>query len=443
MVAYGRRRRIIRVSSNLELMEAIEKEFPDLSTEEFWIEYYNESFQDWVDLTEDVVLSKQARLRVQTVGPEVVEPTSPGPSGRNSPAPVPKRLSSDCKPVSGTLVEPLQSADCYATAAGSPGKSQSGSDSDGSSSEASAAGSRNGSSLRSTPPPNAMSPKTETESQTENESEFSEDYSSEEDKSIYKFLLMVNGKRKRVEFQQLRDLLEMLEEDYPGVNPDEIVFEIESMGNPAKFTMIPLRLLPKRGNLRITIPVRDYPDSIPSSKTSIHKRDSFDYDSPDTDELPIQPEFSKITIDKPHKTTRLPVKLKEMSPLLKKAAKDIYELKTLPIYIDNENHLAKYEVACPRDTTLNANRNMSLLLVGGTGSGKSTMINAIANFVLGVEWEDEFRFKIKTEKGQKKRSSQYSQTKWINSYIFQWQEGFRIPYSLTVIDTPGFGDTDG
>ncbi|CAG0903048.1 unnamed protein product [Darwinula stevensoni] len=428
------RKRIIRVSSNLELMEAIEKEFPDLSTEEFWIEYYNKSFQDWVELTEDVVLPKQARLRVQTDEPEVVEPTSPGPSGRKSPAPVPKRLSSDCEPVSGTLVEPLQSADCYATAAGSPSKSQSGSESDGSSSEASAAGSRNGSSLRSTPPPDAMSPKTETESHTENESEFSEDYSSEDDKYIYKFLLMINGKRKRVEFQHLRDLLEILEEDYPGVNSDEVVFEIESMENPGKFTMIPLSLLPKNGNLRITIP---------PSKTSIHERDSFDCDSPDTEELPIQSGFSKITIGKPHKTTRLAVKLKEMSPLLKKAARDIYELKTLPVDIDNENHLAKYQVACPRDTTLNTNRNMSLLLVGGTGSGKSTMINAIANFVLGVEWEDEFRFKIKTEKGQKKRSSQYSQTKWINSYIFQWQEGFRIPHSLTVIDTPGFGDTDG
>ncbi|CAG0904088.1 unnamed protein product, partial [Darwinula stevensoni] len=37
----------------------------------------------------------------------------------------------------------------------------------------------------------------------------------------------------------------------------------------------------------------------------------------------------------------------------------------------------------------------------------------------------------------------HSQTKWVSAYSFLWQEGMRIPYTLTVIDTPGLGDTEG
>ena len=35
-----------------------------------------------------------------------------------------------------------------------------------------------------------------------------------------------------------------------------------------------------------------------------------------------------------------------------------------------------------------------VLLVGPTGAGKTTPVNAVANYIMGVQWEDDFRFKI-------------------------------------------------
>jgi predicted GTPase len=79
--------------------------------------------------------------------------------------------------------------------------------------------------------------------------------------------------------------------------------------------------------------------------------------------------------------------------------------------------------------------------MGETGSGKTTMINAIINFVLGVEWDDPFRFKLVDETVQKNQA--HSQTQDVTAYDLHYQDGFRNPYSLTIVDTPGFGDTRG
>ncbi|KAJ3594723.1 hypothetical protein NHX12_004030 [Muraenolepis orangiensis] len=86
-------------------------------------------------------------------------------------------------------------------------------------------------------------------------------------------------------------------------------------------------------------------------------------------------------------------------------------------------------------------QNRTIVLLGATGSGKTTLINGMINYILGIDWKDSFRFKL-IDESQSKSQAQ-SQTSHVTAYKINYQDGFRVPYSLTLVDTPGFGDTRG
>ncbi|KAA8577428.1 hypothetical protein FQN60_002472 [Etheostoma spectabile] len=86
-------------------------------------------------------------------------------------------------------------------------------------------------------------------------------------------------------------------------------------------------------------------------------------------------------------------------------------------------------------------QNRTIMLFGVTRSGKSTLINAMINYIVGVEWKDTFRFRLVDE--DQSRSQAEGQTSEVTVYKINHQEGFKINYSLTIVDTPGFGDTGG
>jgi GTP-binding protein EngB required for normal cell division len=91
-----------------------------------------------------------------------------------------------------------------------------------------------------------------------------------------------------------------------------------------------------------------------------------------------------------------------------------------------------------------------IMMVGMTGSGKSLHINNILNYILGVNYSDDFRFKLILEEDElndrhpsQSRSLAESMTRYVTSYVLNHRTGFRVDYSLVLIDTPGFADSSG
>ncbi|XP_036417247.1 uncharacterized protein LOC118801177 [Colossoma macropomum] len=92
----------------------------------------------------------------------------------------------------------------------------------------------------------------------------------------------------------------------------------------------------------------------------------------------------------------------------------------------------KRETFGERDTR---KRNKTILMVGEAGTGKSTLINAIINYMLGVKCTD----RIWCEIIETKEKQTDSQTKAVTVHDVFVEES---PFSLTVIDTPGYGSTE-
>ncbi|KAL0189915.1 hypothetical protein M9458_017014 [Cirrhinus mrigala] len=110
-----------------------------------------------------------------------------------------------------------------------------------------------------------------------------------------------------------------------------------------------------------------------------------------------------------------------------------YRLHTERKVLDENGKVRKWTYGS-KDTS---KQNKIVLLVGETGAGKTTLINTMVNYILGVDFEDEKWYEI-TEEAARDQSE--SQTSEITMYEVFPVKG---PMSLTIIDTPGYGDTRG
>nr|XP_045610672.1 uncharacterized protein LOC123765879 [Procambarus clarkii] len=134
---------------------------------------------------------------------------------------------------------------------------------------------------------------------------------------------------------------------------------------------------------------------------------------------------------------KLKEKLCGVSKLVHMGDPCIYLLEPKLVISKDQDLIRKYELGKPKYDT----DEKVILLVGATGSGKTTLINGLINYIFGVNWKDAFRFRLISEVTDSNQAK--SQTKHITSYTIHHQEGFNFPHTLTIIDTPGFGDTSG
>uniref|UniRef100_A0A0P4VX20 Septin-type G domain-containing protein n=1 Tax=Scylla olivacea TaxID=85551 RepID=A0A0P4VX20_SCYOL len=135
--------------------------------------------------------------------------------------------------------------------------------------------------------------------------------------------------------------------------------------------------------------------------------------------------------------THLKLSVLQRSTVVQGGTPSVYAIPMEQTARDEDGHLEKLEFG----TSIQSNANKVIMMVGETGSGKTTLINGLVNYILGVDWDDKFRFKMIVEDSNANQA--VSQTKDVTSYTLHHQDGFRTPYSLTIIDTPGFGDTKG
>ncbi|XP_064099168.1 uncharacterized protein LOC135210250 [Macrobrachium nipponense] len=86
----------------------------------------------------------------------------------------------------------------------------------------------------------------------------------------------------------------------------------------------------------------------------------------------------------------------------------------------------------------------TVLLIGETGAGKTTLINSFCNHFFGVKFQDGYRMKLFAEEDNCEGKEPYeSQTENITGYLFYAEAFMPYDHNIMIIDTPGLNDTRG
>ena len=68
----------------------------------------------------------------------------------------------------------------------------------------------------------------------------------------------------------------------------------------------------------------------------------------------------------------------------------IYKLRLPEVTVDEVKKIKRCAIG---KSDLRSAEQKVMMILGATGAGKTTLINGMINYLLGVEWGDDFRFK--------------------------------------------------
>ena len=80
---------------------------------------------------------------------------------------------------------------------------------------------------------------------------------------------------------------------------------------------------------------------------------------------------------------------------------------------------------------------ITLIFMAELGSGKTTLLNSYINYIMGINYEDDFRYILIND--QSNKFNRLSETSDVNIYNIKIPDG-KI---FQIVDTPGFGDSLG
>nr|CAH0098406.1 unnamed protein product [Daphnia galeata] len=129
--------------------------------------------------------------------------------------------------------------------------------------------------------------------------------------------------------------------------------------------------------------------------------------------------------------------------LIKQGQPNVYLLNAKENMINEDFRWFNIDKPGATSTTGDTRDHKVIILMGATGCGKSTLINGMINYILGVQWNDPSRFKCVRDDEANAKNQAHSQTSSVTAYTLRHHEGMAVPYSITIIDTPGYGDTRG
>lgn len=145
------------------------------------------------------------------------------------------------------------------------------------------------------------------------------------------------------------------------------------------------------------------------------------------------------TIEELKTDDSIKIQLTEKNIELKKEIEYNIKPKNIPIEgsnpLKNEGELKIYKYPIVEFTSTEEAKACVMLVVGETGSGKTSFINAFVNYLMGIDVSDDFRYKLIIEEERKKSESQ---TKGLHIYNIRSKKML-----IKIADTQGYGDTNG